>query len=134
MPVPTQSERDGYDVLTYPDGSIDTLRVPVNPLIAPILARYPLPNYPTGAFGARTYATASKVDTDANQFSLRLDHKFSSKDQFFARVNFNDLTGPPPIQIRLPSTRPLVFNTSTGSGMWSALTLAPSLPAWCLYH
>jgi hypothetical protein len=94
MPVPTQLERDGYDVITYPDGTIDTLRVPVNPSIASILARYPLPNYPTGAFGARTYATASKVDTDANQFSLRLDHKFSSKDQFFARVNFNNLTGP----------------------------------------
>jgi hypothetical protein len=94
MPVPTQLERDGYDVLTYPDGTIDTLRVPVNPSIASILARYPLPNNPTGAFGARTYATASKVDTNANQFSLRLDHKFSSKDQFFARVNFNDLTGP----------------------------------------
>jgi hypothetical protein len=68
--------------------------VPVNPGIAAVLARYPLPNDPTGSFGARTYATPSKVATDANQFSLRLDHKFSAKDQFFARFNLDNLTGP----------------------------------------
>jgi hypothetical protein len=34
------------------------------------------------------------VATDADQFSLRLDHKFSSKDQFFARFNLDNLTGP----------------------------------------
>ena len=32
--------------------------------------------------------------TDADQFSLRIDHKFSAKDQFFARFNFDNLTGP----------------------------------------
>ena len=32
--------------------------------------------------------------TDADQFSLRLDHKFSGKDQFFARFNLDNLTGP----------------------------------------
>jgi hypothetical protein len=94
MPVPTESERAGYDTLHYPDGTIDTLKVPVGAEIASILARYPLPNYPQGSYGLRTYATASKVNTDANQFSLRIDHRFSSKDQFFARVNFNNLTGP----------------------------------------
>ena len=39
----------------------------------------------------RTYATASKVATDANQFSLRIDHRISDKDQFFARFNYNNL-------------------------------------------
>jgi hypothetical protein len=34
------------------------------------------------------------VATDANQFSLRLDHKFSGKDQFLARVSRNNLAGP----------------------------------------
>ena len=99
MPVPTESERAGIDVVQYKDpvtGSVstDTLRVPVNPLIAPILARYPLPNNPTGAYGDRTYATASKVVTNADQFSLRIDHKFTDKDQFLARFVLDNLTGP----------------------------------------
>jgi hypothetical protein len=94
MPLPTPAERTGLDAVTYADGSTDTLTVPVDQGIAAVIARYPLPNDPTGPFGANTYATASKVATDANQFSLRLDHKFSAKDQFFARVNFDNLTGP----------------------------------------
>jgi hypothetical protein len=94
MPVPTAAERTGIDTVTYPDGSVDTLMVPVDSGIAAVLARYPLPNYTAGAFQAHTYATASKVATDADQFSLRLDHKFSAKDQFFARFNLDNLTGP----------------------------------------
>jgi hypothetical protein len=94
MPVPTADERAGLDTVTYPDGSTDTLIVPVDPDIAAVLARYPLPNYTAGTYQSRTYATASKVATNANQFSLRIDHKFSSKDQFFARFNLDNLTGP----------------------------------------
>jgi len=94
MPVPTAQERTGLDTVTYPDGSVDTLMVPVDPGIAAVLARYPLPNYAAGAFQAHTYATASKVATDADQFSIRLDHRISAKDQFFARFNFDNLTGP----------------------------------------
>ncbi|MGO9636681.1 MAG: carboxypeptidase regulatory-like domain-containing protein, partial [Terracidiphilus sp.] len=94
MPVPTAQERAGQDTLTYPDGSTDTLTVPVDAGIASVLARYPSPNDLTGPFGANTYATASKVATDANQFSLRLDHKFSSKGQLLARFSWDNLIGP----------------------------------------
>jgi hypothetical protein len=94
MPLPTAAERSGLDTVTYADGSIDTLNVPVQKGIAAVLARYPVPNDPSGPFQAHTYATASKVATDANQFSLRLDHKFSGKDQFFGRFNLDNLTGP----------------------------------------
>ena len=94
MPVPTTTERTGIDTVTYPDGSVDTLTVPVDAGIAAVLAHYPLPNYAAGAFAAHTYATASKVATDADQFSVRLDHKFSAKDQFLARFNFDNLSGP----------------------------------------
>ena len=94
MPVPTAQERTGIDTVTYPDGSVDTLTVPVDPGIAAVLARYPLPNYTAGAFAAHTYATASKVATDADQFSIRLDHKISAKDQFLARFNYDNLSGP----------------------------------------
>lgn len=91
MPVPTAAERSGLDTSAYPG---DTLMVPVDAHIQAVLARYPLPNHPAGSFGVHTYATSSNVSTIANQFSIRLDHDFSKKDHFFARFNFNNLTGP----------------------------------------
>ncbi len=94
LSVPTAAERQGIDTVTYPDGSVDTLTVPVDPGIAAVLKRYPMPNYAAGPFQAHTYSTASKVATDADQFSLRIDHKFTPKDQFFARFNLDNLTGP----------------------------------------
>jgi hypothetical protein len=94
MPVPTADERAGVDVVSYPDGSTDSLIVPVNRAITAILARYPKPNNPTGPYGLRTYATPSKVTTNADQFSLRIDHQFSSKHQFFARFVMANLSGP----------------------------------------
>src|SRR5882724_7074933 len=66
LAVPTAAERAGQDIVKYRDGSTDTLQVPVNPAIAAVLARYPLPNNPTGAYGARTYAAPSNVNTDTN--------------------------------------------------------------------
>ena len=104
MPVPSAAERPDdasnpclpnvCDTVVYPDKSTDTLTIPVDPAIAAVFKRYPLPNYPAGSFGIYTYATPSTVITNANQFSLRLDHTFSAKDQFFARFNIDNLTGP----------------------------------------
>ncbi|HEY7303708.1 MAG TPA: TonB-dependent receptor [Bryobacteraceae bacterium] len=91
LPVPTASERAGIDTTAF-EG--DTLFVPVNPLIAPLLNRYPLPNDPAGPFGARTFATSSNVTTDADQFSVRIDHQLSAKDHLFGRFTMNNLTGP----------------------------------------
>src|SRR6202171_2851740 len=101
LDVPTVAERAGQDVVTYPDGSTDTLQIAgssnspgVNPAIASILARYPLPNNPTGAYGARTYAAPSNVNTDADQFSIRIDQKVGAKGQLLGRFNYDNLTGP----------------------------------------
>jgi hypothetical protein len=100
MPVPSAAQRPTpgsnivNDATKFADGSTDTLQISVNPAIAVILARYPLPNLPTGSFGANTYATASKVTTNADQFSLRLDHKLSARNQFFARFTMDNLSGP----------------------------------------
>ena len=94
LAVPTAAERSGEDTVIYPDGSTDTLRVPVNPAIAAILARYPLPNSPAGAYGPRTYAAPSNVDTNADQFSIRIDQRLGAKGQFFSRFTYDNLTGP----------------------------------------
>jgi len=91
LPVPTAQERKGIDTTAFPG---DTLYVPVNPMVAGILSRYPLPNDPTGAFGARTYATSSPVGTSADQFSVRLDHELSTRDKLMARFTFDNLRGP----------------------------------------
>ncbi|MGC0775159.1 MAG: TonB-dependent receptor, partial [Candidatus Acidiferrum sp.] len=89
--VPTAAERQGIDTTTFPG---DTLTVPVNPAIAPLLARYPLPNEPQGPFGARTFATSSKVVTNTDQFSVRVDHRISDKAILFTRFSLNQVNGP----------------------------------------
>jgi hypothetical protein len=91
IPVPTAAERAGLDTTAFPG---DTLIVPVDPRISKLIDRYPLPNDVLGPYGARTYATSSKVTTDANQFSVRLDHKLSDKARLFARLSFDNLSGP----------------------------------------
>lgn len=91
LPVPTLAERQGINTTAFPG---DTLLIPVAPQIQAILNRYPLPNDARGPFGARTFATSSKVTTNADQFSARLDHRLSSKDSLVARLSFNNLNGP----------------------------------------
>jgi hypothetical protein len=89
--VPTEAERKGIDTTAFTG---DTLIVPLSPAIAPILARYPLPNLPQGTFGARTYATSSKVVTNTDQFSVGVDHRISDKTNVFGRFSLNQINGP----------------------------------------
>jgi hypothetical protein len=91
IPVPTTAERSGLDTTAYAG---DTLIVPVDPRIAKFLARYPLPNDVTGPYGARTFATSSKVTTVADQFSVRIDHNLSDKSHLFGRFTMVNTTGP----------------------------------------
>ena len=91
IPVPTADERQGRDTTAFPG---DTLYVPVDPRMARILARYPMPNDPQGPYGARTYATSSKVRAVTDQFSIRIDHKVSAKASLSARFNLNQVEGP----------------------------------------
>ena len=91
LSVPTAAERQGIDTTSYPG---DTLYIPVNPAVKPILDAYPLPNNPNGPYGARTYETSSKVATDYDQFSIRIDQRISSTAQLFGRFSMNQITGP----------------------------------------
>jgi hypothetical protein len=91
MPVPTVAERQGIDKHTFPG---DTLTVPVNPEISPVLTAYPLPNDSLGAYGDRTYAASSKVYTRTDQFSVRIDHHISDQATLLTRFSFNQVKGP----------------------------------------
>ncbi len=94
MPVPTAQERSGIDTVTYADGSQDTLAVPVDPGIAAVLARYPLPNYTAGRIPA-TYLCDRLEGGDGRESVFDpARSKISAKDQFFARFNFDNITGP----------------------------------------
>ena len=91
LAVPTAEERQGIDTSTFPG---DTLTVPVNAQVATLLARYPLPNEPQGAYGPRTYATSSKVSTRTDQFSIRIDHRISDQTSLLGRFSLNQVDGP----------------------------------------
>jgi hypothetical protein len=91
FPVPTAAERQGIDTTSFPG---DTLTVPVSGAIAPILARYPLRNDPQGLYGVRTYAASSKIVTNTDQFSIRVDHRLSDKATLLTRFSLNQVNGP----------------------------------------
>ena len=124
IPVPTADERQGRDTTAFPG---DTLYVPVDPRMAQILARYPMPNDPQGSYGARTYAASSKVRTVTDQFSIRIDHKISAKASLAARFNLNQVEGPltNPSQTAIdPSFAVRFFDHQRNAGV--RYTLAPS--------
>ena len=91
LPVPTVEQRSGLDTTAFPG---DTLVITPTPAIAKILTRYPLANNPAGPYGVNTYAASSKVVTNANQFSIRIDQVLPRKAHLTARFNFNNLFGP----------------------------------------
>jgi hypothetical protein len=93
IPVPTAGERQGFDTTTFPGDTL-TVPLPLNSGVAAVLNGYPMPNEPTGPFGNRTYATSSKVVTRTDQFSIRIDHKVSSKASLVTRFSLNQVTGP----------------------------------------
>src|SRR5271169_3527022 len=127
IPVPTAAERQGIDTQTFPG---DTLTVPVNAAVLPILNQYPLPNQPTGAFGERTYATSSKISTRTDQFSVRVDHLISNKATLMARFSLNQVTGPltNPDQTAIdPSFGVQFFDHQRNAGVKYTRTITPHL-------
>jgi hypothetical protein len=125
IPVLTASERQGIDTQTFPG---DTLTVPVNPAIVPVLSRYPLPNNPSGAYGERTFATSSKVYTRTDQFSLRVDHQISNKASLVTRFSLNQVTGPltNPDQTAIdPSFAVQFFDHQRSAGVRYLRTISP---------
>jgi hypothetical protein len=127
IPVPTAAERQGIDTTSFPG---DTLTVPVNAAVLPILNTYPLPNLPSGAFGDRTYAASSKVVTRTDQFSVRVDHQISGKAELTTRFSLNQVTGPltNPDQTAIdPSFGVQFFDHQRNAGVRYTRTISPHL-------
>jgi len=86
--VPTEDERKGLVTITPAEGGVPyQLRVPVLPEVSTILNKYPLPNNPNGALGPRTFQSTGSQAIDRDQYSGRLDQRFSDKDSFFFRYS-----------------------------------------------
>jgi Carboxypeptidase regulatory-like domain/TonB dependent receptor len=90
--VPTADERNGTVSIPDPNNpaQTDVLQVPLNPVAQSILSKYPMPNQPSGVFGANTFYFLFKSPTSNNQFSARLDQHFSDKDSLFARASWGN--------------------------------------------
>lgn len=126
MAVPTIAERHGIDATSFRG---DVLMVPVDPRIVPVLDRYPLPNDLQGAYGARTFATSSKVATRTDQFSVRIDHRLSEKANLFTRFSLNQVTGPltNPDQTAIdPSFAVRFYDHQRNLGLKYTRTLSPN--------
>jgi hypothetical protein len=127
IPVPTAAERHGIDTQAFPG---DTLTIPVNAAVLPVLNHYPLPNQPSGAFGDRTYATSSKIVTHTDQFSVRVDHQISNKASLLTRFSLNQVTGPltNPDQTAIdPSFGVQFFDHQRNAGVRYTRTITPHL-------
>ena len=85
MPVPTAAERQGQVTITPANGAPYVVQVPVTSAASTILNAYPLPTNPNGVYGANTFQSAFSQPTNRDQFSGRLDERFSDKDSFFFR-------------------------------------------------
>jgi hypothetical protein len=129
LPVPTANERQGIDTTTFPGDTL-TPTLPLSPGVAQILNGYPLPNEPNGPFGERTYATSSKIVTQTDQFSLRIDHQISSKAWLMTRFTLNQVTGPltNPDQTAInPSFDVQFFDHQRNAGVRYTRTISPRL-------
>ena len=127
FPVPTAAERQGIDSETFPG---DTLTIPVNPAIVPVLDHYPLPNDPKGAYGDRTYAASSKIYTRTDQFSVRVDHRISGQASLLTRFSLNQVTGPltNPDQTAIdPSFAVQFFDHQRNAGVKYSRSISPRL-------
>jgi len=133
IPVPTAEERQGIDTTAYPKTDTDpgdTLLIPIDDRIRPILDGYPMPNEPDGPAGPRTYAASSKVVTRTDQFSVRIDHRISDKAALLTRFSLNQVTGPltnPDQTVINPTFGVQFFDHQRNAGVRYTRTISPNL-------
>jgi len=100
--VPTAAFKSGVFTYTAPDGTVtpidlttpeNVFGLPFDPTIQKILALYPVPNGTSdGARGTLYYPSPS--NTTGDNFSVRVDHNFSSSEILSVRYTFNRYQDP----------------------------------------
>ncbi len=90
-PATTQSlPGGGYAREPFAENTIPGDRI--DPIASLLLARYPEPTSPGTA---NNYKRVGNEDDTQDQFDIRVDHRLSDRDQFFARVSYmHDYTTP----------------------------------------
>jgi hypothetical protein len=59
----------------------------INPVAAKLAALFPAPNT---NFNGNNYLSDPKKSTDQNNYDIRVDHRFSDKDNFFVRFSYEE--------------------------------------------
>jgi hypothetical protein len=130
MPVPTAAERQGAVTITPATGSPYTLQVPITSAASTILNAYPQPTNPNGTYGANTFQGAFSQPTNRDQYSGRLDQRFSDKDSFFFRYSVATNHQPeqdPNEAIINPAYPQTLINDWTNGGLSETHLFSPSL-------
>ena len=79
---PIGTTGSGVPTNIFPAGSI-------NPAAVKLAALYPNPT-PNFSAGGNNYLVDPKKSTEQNNFDVRVDHKFSDRDNFFVRFSYED--------------------------------------------
>ena len=93
-----------------PAGCVDAAAKRINPAcIDPVAARlvnlYPLPNVPGSGFFNNNFISNGILNSDIDQFDVRVDHTLTERDSLFARYSFQetDRREPPALEDPLAS-------------------------------
>lgn len=87
--VPDADARKG--LLPDPNDPSKKIFVGVDPKVKPFLDLFPLPNLrPSLGDGTGVWTGTGKRATEEDYFVVKIDHKFSEKDNFFVRYTFDD--------------------------------------------
>jgi hypothetical protein len=129
-PVPTAAERTGLETINGYQ-----YQVPLNSVASTVLNAYPMPNQPTGIYGANTYNVDFSVPSSMDQFSIRIDDTISQKDSLFGRasyINNQEFDGTTWAAIENPLFTNTVFNDPRNFAISETHIFTPNLLATTL--
>jgi hypothetical protein len=65
-------------------------RACIDPVAAALIQLYPLPNVPGSGFFTNNFITNGVLNSDIDQFDVRIDHSLSAADRLFGRYSFQN--------------------------------------------